>query len=128
MGKRRGWLRGSRSGLRENGLQLAKEQGEGPQSVMGWLWSEWRATLGVAGNGFGLNEDQKAGISTINKKLEIMCPQYHAMKEVMGGRAFINPWFRLMHKLTTKWKHYPLLSLLEMKLEAVKWKAMMIMY
>ncbi|KNZ48383.1 hypothetical protein VP01_5706g1, partial [Puccinia sorghi] len=48
--------------------------------------------------GFGLtNEDQKAGISTINEKLESM----------------------LMHNLKTKLQNLPLLSLLEMKLEAV---------
>ncbi|KNZ47681.1 hypothetical protein VP01_6223g1 [Puccinia sorghi] len=35
--------------------------------------------------GFGLtNEDQKAGISTINENLESMCPQYHAMNDLMG--------------------------------------------
>ncbi|KNZ56575.1 hypothetical protein VP01_2372g1 [Puccinia sorghi] len=34
--------------------------------------------------GFGLTgEDQNVGISTINEKLESMCPQYHAMNELM---------------------------------------------
>ncbi|KNZ56013.1 hypothetical protein VP01_251g5 [Puccinia sorghi] len=48
--------------------------------------------------GFGLtNENQKAGISTVNEKLESMCPHYHVMNE-------------LMHKLTTKPQHHPLLS------------------
>ncbi|KNZ63157.1 hypothetical protein VP01_11800g1, partial [Puccinia sorghi] len=76
---------------------------------------------------FGLiDEDHQAGDSTINEKLESMCPHYHAMNELMGGQAFINPWFKVTHKLTTKQKHHPLLRLLEMKLEAVTWKAMMI--
>ncbi|KNZ49887.1 uncharacterized protein VP01_4719g2, partial [Puccinia sorghi] len=30
---------------------------------------------------------------TINEKLESMCPHYHVMNELMGGQAFINPWF-----------------------------------
>ncbi|KNZ44463.1 hypothetical protein VP01_9142g1, partial [Puccinia sorghi] len=35
--------------------------------------------------GFGLtNEDQKEVISTINEKLEIMCPHYHVMNMLMG--------------------------------------------
>ncbi|KNZ53077.1 hypothetical protein VP01_3350g2 [Puccinia sorghi] len=34
----------------------------------------------------------------------------------------------LVQKLTMKWKHNPLLSLLEMNLESVTWKAIMIMY
>ncbi|KNZ63048.1 hypothetical protein VP01_1193g11 [Puccinia sorghi] len=38
--------------------------------------------------GFGLtNQDQKVGISTINEKLETMCPQYHTMKELIGDQA-----------------------------------------
>ncbi|KNZ62486.1 hypothetical protein VP01_1264g2 [Puccinia sorghi] len=46
--------------------------------------------------GFGLtNEDQKVGISTINEKLESMFPHYHEMNELMGGQAFINPWFKV---------------------------------
>ncbi|KNZ63226.1 hypothetical protein VP01_11703g1, partial [Puccinia sorghi] len=58
------------------------------------------------------NEDQNVGISTIDEKLESMCPHYHAMND-------------LMHNLTMK-QHHPILSLLEMKLEAVTWKATMI--
>ncbi|KNZ64150.1 hypothetical protein VP01_10608g1, partial [Puccinia sorghi] len=65
---------------------------------------------------FGLiNKDQKVGISTIVEKLESMYPHYHSMN-------------KLMHKLTTKRQHHPLLSLLEMRLEAVTWKAKMILY
>jgi len=46
--------------------------------------------------GFGLtDEDRKAGISTIDEKLESMCPHYHAMNELMGDRAFVNPWFKV---------------------------------
>ena len=45
--------------------------------------------------GFGLtDEDRKAGISTIDEKLESMCPHYHAMNDLMGDRAFVNPWFK----------------------------------
>ncbi|KNZ64514.1 hypothetical protein VP01_10205g1 [Puccinia sorghi] len=36
-----------------------------------------------------------AGISTINEKLERICPQYYAINELMGGQAFINPWFKV---------------------------------
>ncbi|KNZ58220.1 hypothetical protein VP01_1974g10 [Puccinia sorghi] len=58
--------------------------------------------------GFGLaNQDHKAGISKINEKLEIMCPHYHTMNN-------------LMHKLTTNTQKHSLLSLLEMRFEAVK--------
>ncbi|KNZ48058.1 hypothetical protein VP01_5932g2, partial [Puccinia sorghi] len=42
-----------------------------------------------------LDEDQKAGISTIDEKLESMCPHYHAMNKLMGDQAFINPWFKV---------------------------------
>ncbi|KNZ44645.1 hypothetical protein VP01_8965g1, partial [Puccinia sorghi] len=39
--------------------------------------------------GFGLtDEDQKVGIIKNNEKLEIMCPHYHAMNELMGDQAF----------------------------------------
>ncbi|KNZ61029.1 hypothetical protein VP01_14619g1, partial [Puccinia sorghi] len=35
-------------------------------------------------------------ISTvINEKLESMCPHYHAMNKLMGGQAYINPWFKV---------------------------------
>ena len=40
------------------------------------------------------DEDRKAGITTINEKLESMCPHYHAMNKLMGDRAFVNPWFK----------------------------------
>ena len=46
--------------------------------------------------GFGLtDEDRKAGITTIDEKLESMCPHYHAMNELMGDRAFVNPWYKV---------------------------------
>ncbi|KNZ47676.1 hypothetical protein VP01_622g2 [Puccinia sorghi] len=46
--------------------------------------------------GFGLtNEDQKAEISTIDEKLESICPHYHVINELMGGQAFINPCFKV---------------------------------
>ncbi|KNZ60384.1 hypothetical protein VP01_15623g1, partial [Puccinia sorghi] len=49
--------------------------------------------------GFDLtNEDQKAGISTINEKVERMCPPYHVMNKLMGVQAFINPWFKVDSK------------------------------
>ncbi|KNZ51066.1 hypothetical protein VP01_4106g1, partial [Puccinia sorghi] len=38
---------------------------------------------------------KKAGISTIDEKLESMCPHYHAMYELIGGQAFINPLFQV---------------------------------
>ncbi|KNZ54200.1 hypothetical protein VP01_3010g1 [Puccinia sorghi] len=34
---------------------------------------------------FHTNEDHKVGISTIDDKLESLCPHYHAMNELMGG-------------------------------------------
>ncbi|KNZ57748.1 hypothetical protein VP01_2082g4 [Puccinia sorghi] len=44
--------------------------------------------------GFGFtNEDQKVGISTIDEKLESMCPHYNTMSDLMGGQEFI-PWFK----------------------------------
>ncbi|KNZ48742.1 hypothetical protein VP01_5443g1, partial [Puccinia sorghi] len=52
--------------------------------------------------GFGLNEDQKAGISKINEKLESMCPHYHVMNELIGGKAFINPWFKFYAQAENK--------------------------
>ncbi|KNZ56515.1 hypothetical protein VP01_2388g3 [Puccinia sorghi] len=46
--------------------------------------------------GFGLtNGDQKAVISTMDEKLESMCPHYHAMNELMGDQAFFNPWYKV---------------------------------
>ncbi|KNZ45640.1 hypothetical protein VP01_7956g1 [Puccinia sorghi] len=33
--------------------------------------------------------------STIDEKLEIMCPHYHAINKLMGGQAFVNPWFKV---------------------------------
>ena len=45
--------------------------------------------------GFGLTpEDRKAVIATIEDKLENMCPHYSAMNELMGHRAFVNPWYK----------------------------------
>ncbi|KNZ49455.1 hypothetical protein VP01_4g18 [Puccinia sorghi] len=55
-------------------------------------------------------KDQKVGISTIDEKLEIMCPHYPAMNN-------------LMYKLTEKPQNHPLLSLLEITLESLKRKA-----
>ncbi|KNZ51595.1 uncharacterized protein VP01_3890g2 [Puccinia sorghi] len=37
----------------------------------------------------------KTRICTINEKLESMCPHYHAMNNLMGGQAFINPWLKV---------------------------------
>ena len=46
--------------------------------------------------GFWLtDEDCKVGISAINEKLESMFPHYHAMNELMGDQAFVNPWFKV---------------------------------
>ena len=46
--------------------------------------------------GFGLTDkDRKVGITTIDEKLESMCPHYHAMNELMGHRAFVNPWYKV---------------------------------
>ncbi|KNZ52295.1 hypothetical protein VP01_3625g3 [Puccinia sorghi] len=46
--------------------------------------------------GFGLtNEDQKVVISTIDEKLESMCPHYHAMKHLMGDQAFVNHCYKV---------------------------------
>ncbi|KNZ51265.1 hypothetical protein VP01_4017g2, partial [Puccinia sorghi] len=60
--------------------------------------------------GVGLTDkDQQVGITTINEKLESMCPHYHAMNKLMGDQEFLN-------------------TLQEMVLEAVTWKATMIMY
>jgi len=41
------------------------------------------------------DKDRKAGITTIDEKLESMCPHYHAMNELMGHRAFVNPWYKV---------------------------------
>ncbi|KNZ47283.1 hypothetical protein VP01_6547g1 [Puccinia sorghi] len=68
------------------------------------------------------NEYQKGGISTIHEILESMYPHYHVMNKLIGVKRLSTLGSSLMHKLTTK-QHHPLLSLLEMKLEAVTWKA-----
>ncbi|KNZ48310.1 hypothetical protein VP01_5761g3, partial [Puccinia sorghi] len=33
--------------------------------------------------------------NTIDENLESMCSHYHAMNNLMGGQAFINPWFKV---------------------------------
>ncbi|KNZ61444.1 hypothetical protein VP01_139g5 [Puccinia sorghi] len=46
--------------------------------------------------GFGLtNEDQNAGISTINENLERMCPHHHVMNNLMGDLEFVNSWYKV---------------------------------
>ena len=45
--------------------------------------------------GFGLTpQDEKAGIKTIEDKLDNMCPHYSAMNNLMGHRAFVTPWYK----------------------------------
>ncbi|KNZ45075.1 hypothetical protein VP01_850g2 [Puccinia sorghi] len=56
---------------------------------------------------FGLNnEDQKAGISKINEKLEIMFPHYHVMNKSMGDPAFVNPWYKVYSQADNKTKTF----------------------
>ncbi|KNZ58808.1 hypothetical protein VP01_1859g2, partial [Puccinia sorghi] len=67
--------------------------GTGETPAVGYKYKKVH-TKSIA-TGFGLtNEDRKAGICTINEKLESMCPHYHVMNKLMGGQAFINPWFK----------------------------------
>ncbi|PLW05175.1 hypothetical protein PCANC_28915 [Puccinia coronata f. sp. avenae] len=52
-------------------------------------------TLSLA-TGFGLTpEDQQTGIQTIKQKLDSLCPHYHAMHELMGNKAFVNPLYKV---------------------------------
>jgi hypothetical protein len=46
--------------------------------------------------GFGLTEeDRLAGITTIDDKLDKMCPHFHAMHQLMGKKPFVNPLYKV---------------------------------
>ncbi|PLW29668.1 hypothetical protein PCASD_20222 [Puccinia coronata f. sp. avenae] len=47
-------------------------------------------------SGFGLTpEDRQTGIQTIKQKLDSLCLHYHAMHELMGNKAFVNPFYKV---------------------------------
>ncbi|KNZ64645.1 hypothetical protein VP01_10087g1, partial [Puccinia sorghi] len=87
--------------LEERGLPADLEQGSLLMLVIHQKYKKVH-TKSIS-TGFGLtDEDQKAGISTINEKLESMCPNYHVLRNLMGGQAFINPCFKVYAQADNK--------------------------
>ncbi|KNZ48142.1 hypothetical protein VP01_5882g1 [Puccinia sorghi] len=76
------------SSLEERGLPAALEQG----MLLLLVVQQKKVHTKSITTGFGLtDEDRKAGISTINEKLERMCPHYHVIKDLMEGQAIYQP-------------------------------------